>query len=215
MKLWDHRTPIRWAYEDHPSTPEEMLNDPKHRHMLDAEVVLYDDGRGTVYRYAMLDELKARYDVRVSNPTGALRAVKRAMSRHVPGNSELSKSNTENRRSIESQGRDISHLQDGMDAQSREIRAQNGRISEAVGNSEASLEASEANATAIEELAVISTDSSDLSMASAEAIEEIFPQTMGNSEGIEAVSLATEDILLQMSGILDRLERIERELGIS
>ena len=96
MKLWDHQSPIKWAYDDYPSTIEDMKDNPEFEFFLDTDIVLFDDGRNKVYSYCTLDELKAKYGIRSDSPSGALYRIKSSMSKHIPTNSELSRANKDN-----------------------------------------------------------------------------------------------------------------------
>ena len=205
MKLWDHQSPIKWVYDDYPSTIEDMQDNPEFRFFLDTNIVLFDDGRDGVYSYCTLDELKARYGVRLDNPEGALRQIKSLMSHHVPTNSELSKLNEDNRASIQDNDDKISTLASAVANQSTLINAQNNQVSKAVDNSERAVRqvdylsvSNESNSLAIEELIPITLDSSTISVANADALEEIIPQVLDHNELSNVLSEAMEETISEV-----------------
>ena len=222
MKLWDHRSPIKWVYDDYPSTIEEMQDNPEFRFFLDTNIVLFDDGRDRVYSYCTLDELKARYGIRQDNPEVALRQAKSSMSRHVPTNSELSKLNEDNKVSIKDNDYKISTLASTVVNQSNLISAQNNQVSKAVDNSEKAVRqvdyltvSSESNSLAIEELIPLSLDSSLASIANTGALEEVIPQVLDHTEFSDTLAEAVEEIItkicedeVQVEELMDRIRSI-------
>ena len=226
MKLWDHQSPIKWVYDDYPSTVEDMQNNQEFRFFLDTNIVLFDDGRDKVYSYCTLDELKARYGVRLDNPEGALRQIKSSMSHHVPTNSELSKLNENNRASIQDNDDKISTLASTVVNQSTLITAQNNQVSKAVDNSEKAVKqvdylsvSSESNSLAIEELIPLSLDANLASVANTDALEDVIPQVLDHTEFSNILSEAMEEIIMevyenedQVEELMDRIKSINNSM---
>ena len=226
MKLWDHQSPIKWVYDDYPSTVEDMQNNQEFRFFLDTNIILFDDGRDKVYSYCTLDELKARYGVRLDNPEGALRQLKSIMSHHVPTNSELSKLNEDNKASIRDNDDKISTLASTVVNQSTLINAQNNQVRKAIDNSERAVKqvdylsvSNESNSLAIEDLIPMSLDSSMISVANADALEEVIPKVLDNSEMSDVISVAVEDIISevyenedQVDELMDRIKSISESM---
>ena len=226
MKLWDHQSPIKWVYDNYPSTIEEMQDNQDFEFFLDTNIVLFDDGRDRVYSYCTLDELKARYGVRLDNPEGALRQIKSLMSHHVPTNSELSKLNEDNKASIRDNDDKISTLASTVVNQSTLINAQNNQVRKAIDNSERAVKqvdylsvSNESNSLAIEDLIPMSLDSSMISVANADALEEVIPKVLDNSEMSDVISVAVEDIISevyenedQVDELMDRIKSISESM---
>ena len=222
MKLWDHNSPIKWVYDDYPSTIEEMQDNPEFKFFLDTNIVLFDDGRDKVYSYTTLDELKARYNVRTENPNNALQQIRMSMSHHVPTNSELSRLNKNNEASIKDNDDRISTLASTVVNQSTRINAQNSQVSRAVENSEKAVRqvdyltvSSESNSLAIEELIPLSLDSSLASIANTGALEEVIPQVLDHTEFSDTLAEAVEEIItkicedeVQVEELMDRIRSI-------
>ena len=219
MKLWDHQSTIKWVYDDYPSTVEEMQNNQEFKFFLDTNIVLFDDGRDKVYSYCTLDELKARYGVRLDNPEGALRQIKSLMSRHVPTNSELSKLNEDNKASIRDNDYKISTLASTVVNQSTLINAQNNQVSKAVDNSEKAVKqvdylsvSNESNSLAIEDLIPMSLDSSMISVANADALEDVIPQVLDHAEFSNVLSEAMEETISEVYENKDQVDRLTERL---
>ena len=240
MKLWDHRTPIDWAYKDHPSTVEEMENNPDYRYFLDSEIVLFDDGRNLVYSFSTLDELKARYDIQVENPTLALREIRRSMTHHIPTNTELDKSLSDNKELISNQNDKLSSLASEVAFNSDTIQAQNYNINNSLDNSKRAISqvsdlqvasninsgaieeiipislnnssSIEASSSAIEDMIPILLDSSNSTSANSDAIEEIIPLVLDNSSSSEVESQAIEYLSLRLYEALDQIDRLEARI---
>lgn len=215
MKLWDHRSPIKWVYDDYPSTIEEMQDNPEFKFFLDTNIVLFDDGRDKVYSYCTLNELKARYGVRLDNPEGALRQIKSSMSHHVPTNSELSKLNENNEVSIRDNDNKISTLASTVVNQSTLINAQNNQVSKAVNNSEKAVKqvdylsvSSESNSLAIEELIPLSLDANLASVANTDALEDMIPQVLDHTEFSDTLAEAVEEIIAELYEDEDRMNEL-------
>lgn len=211
MRLWDHKTPIEWMYHDHPSTPEEMDN-PRYRFMLDNEIVLFDDGRGVVFSFSTLDELRRRYGVEDDEPRAALRKIKRAMSRHVPGPAEVSETTTKNARSIVEHDREIMNLGNEVSDNSRLINSQSvsisnldtgmtimnssvERISVEVDGQEEHFDITD---SAIEDLSILASDNADGIEVNAGAIEEMATEMVSTTETAEGCAEAVEEMIPEL-----------------
>lgn len=88
MRIYDHESPIQWAYTG-VKTAEEMAEDPVLRQVIERETVLYDNGDGVVYGYRFLDDLKSAFDVAAADPEAALLAVIDAMNAPKPDNDQI------------------------------------------------------------------------------------------------------------------------------
>ena len=222
MKLWDHQSPINWVYDDYPSTVKEMQDNQEFRFFLDTNIVLFDDGRNKVYSYCTLDELKARYGVRLDNPEGALRQIKSSMSHHIPTNSELSKLNKNNEVSIKDNNDKISTLASTVVNQTSVINAQNNQINRVVNDSDKAVKqvnyltvSDESNSLAIEELIPLSLDANLISTTNADALEDVIPQVLDHTEFSDVLSVAIEEVISEiyndedkLNELIDRIESI-------
>lgn len=208
MKLWDHKTPIRWAYGDHPSNPGDIAADPDHAFMMDEEIVLFDNGSGVVFTYSTLAALKGRYRITERNPESALREVRRAMARHVPGPSELAGSVDRNTRSVVETQERVDDVERDLSIQSI-VTAGHGRDISIVSDvANGASEAADAATLALEDVIPVALDAMDSAEANAVMLEELAPLALDGSEDVAILYGAIEDLattVYEVKGLVESL----------
>lgn len=214
MHFWDHKSPIDWFYRDHPSTPDEIKNS-NDKYMMDDDIVLFDNGSGKVYNFSTLSELKSKYNVVESDPDEALRAIRRAMRKHISSNGELTNQThdmrnelTNHDRSINAQGEKIVNLNAGLNVINSNVELvtknvdkvdQNIEIDELAIAEIAELAADtsdnlEITDGAVDELAGLAADNSDTLDATSDAVTELAGMVADDNVTLETVSEATLDL---------------------